>query len=478
MPLLKIYHSWQGKASPRGGISILINAFTLASVFFGCARFPQTDENCVSSIIESKINAQVEWHSECQIDQISCLVQNLVDQEITPETAIQIALLNNPKIQSFFEEVGIAKADLIEAGLFSNPTFELDIRYPNRKGLHTNIEYLITSSILDLLLIPLRTSLAAAEFEQTKLRVSNEILELAFDVRQTYYELLTEKEIIRLLTKAMELTSIHYEIVSSQKNVGNINSLEYQLSESRLLEDKVALAHSKSEIIRLNEKLNRLLGFSIDVCLKLPENIPLEINFKGYDLCTLEKIAMEERLDLKIARYEISRLSWMLGLKDWWTYTNLRAGLSGEKDTDGTDVVGPGFSGEIPLFNYGQAARMRLFSQLKQAQYRLAALEIQALSEIREAHNQTMSFLDNVKDYQNHLLPTQEKILDSSESLYNVMGIGIDRLLENKRQEVLTKKNYIESIKNYFISRVALDRALGGYLSIIYPEATCYEASE
>jgi len=165
----------------------------------------------------------------------------------------------------------------------------------------------------------------------------------------------------------------------------------------------------------------------------------------------------------------------MLGLKEWWTYTNLKAGLAGEKDPDGTNLIGPGFSAELPIFNYGQAARMRLFAQLRQAQDRLEELVIRVLSEVREAHKLLMSYLKIINDYQYRLLPMQSQISASSEELYNVMGLGVDKLIENKRQEVVASQNYTESIKQYLIARVGLDRALGGYLFRLLAQKECIQ---
>jgi outer membrane protein, heavy metal efflux system len=262
------------------------------------------------------------------------------------------------------------------------------------------------------------------------------------------------------------------DISSRQMAIGNINALEFQLAQARFLEVELELLHSQAEIIRLREKLNRLLGFSDNICLILPEELP-NTDYFGFDLYTLESIALQQRLDLQIARFEIVRICKMLGLRDWWTYTNLQVGLAGEREPGGSNLIGPGFSGEIPIFNYGQAARIRLHSQLRQAQDNLAELEIKVLSEVREAHNLLMSYLKIVNDYQTHLLPMQNKISGSSEELYNVMGLGIDKLLESKRQEVIATKNYTESLKKYLVARVELDRALGGYLSQFLSQMAC-----
>ncbi len=443
----------------------------------GCSRVHQSD-NDVTCLISSKIDKHVNWNQCCFEDPyVTAYIQELICQPLTSESAVQIALLNNPKVQAIFEEQGIAQADLVEAGLLSNPAFEVEVRYPHVKKLRANIEYLITATFLDIFLVPLRTRLAAAELEQAKRKVANEILNLAFKVRKTYYELLAEQKKLRYTKSIVELTSIHGEIVSRQNIVGNAIRLDFQQIQAKFLEAKLEIAKEQNQIIRLKEKLNRLLGLSEENCLILSEEISTEIDYQGFDLCTLESIALKERLDLQEARFEVIRLRRMLGLKDWWTYTNLKGGIAGERDTDGLSLLGYGISGEIPIFNFGQAARMRIFAQLRQAQDRYAELEIRILSEVREAHKLLMSNLGIINDYQVKIIPMQSKILTSSEELYNVMGLGVDRLLEIKRQELEAYRNYFEVLKDYWVARVKLDKALGGYLFLLLFKDGCIEGA-
>lgn len=453
----------------------LIGITTLSLFISSCTRVPQGSEEQVAGIVQERIGKEVQWNQSCYEDpRVASYIQDLVFQPISIESAVQIALLNNPKVQATFEEIGIAQADLIEAGLFTNPAFSVEIRYPHEKKLVTNIEYLITATFLDIFLIPLRTRLASTELEQAKLRVANEILDLAFEVRQTYYELVAEQPMLKYTHAIAELASIQSEIALRQHHVGNIYQLDLEEIQAIFLEADLQITQSQEKIIRLREKLNRLLGLSEEICLTFPEQLPEEMDYQGFDLCQLEAIAFQERIDLQVARFEITRFSRMLGLKEWWTYTNLQLGLAGERDPDGSNLIGPGFAGEIPIFNYGQAARMRLFAELRQAQDRLAALEIRVLSEVREAHKLLMKDLKIINKYRAGLIPLQNKILNSSEELYNVMGLGVDRLLLNKRRETETYRNYLAGLRDYWISRVQLDHALGGYLFRLLPqEFTC-----
>lgn len=449
------------------GFSTIGTLSILCLLCFGCTRIPQANDNGVASIVNTRIDKETYWQRGCYEDErISNAIQGLLHQPLTADSAVQIALLNNPQIQEMFEEVGIAQADLVEAGLFSNPAFDIIFRYPEKKDLKTNIEYTITSSFIDLFLIPLRVRVAKAELEQVTLRVTNEILDLAFEVEHTFYELQAAQQDLKYIQSITELTSIHSQLTSRQLHVGNVYKLDFQQIQSRYLEAKLEIARVQNEIIRLKEKLNRLLGFCGDIYWSTVENLP-EIDYQGLPLEYLESVAFSERLDLQSARFDVLRLSRMLGIKQWWVYTQGRLGIGGERDPSGLNVIGPAFSGEIPIFNYGQADRMRIRAELRQAQDHLAALEIQVLSEVREAHKLLMNNLGIINDYRAHIIPLQSEILESSEELYNVMGLGIDRLLENKRQEFQAYSNYIMSLRNYWMARVQLDRALGGKLYLV-----------
>lgn len=436
----------------------------------GCTKIQGPNDCCVSSTIERRMDKLVQWNHGCYQDKQICeLIETLLQQELTSDSAVQIALLNNPKVQEIFEKIGIAQADLVEAGLFSNPAFDLIFRFPEKKDLVTNIEYTITSSFIDLFLIPLRVKVAKAELEQTTLRVTNDILDLAFEVEQTFYELQAAQQDLTYVQSIVELTSIHSELSLRQQKVGNINKLEFQQIQSRYLEAVLEIARIQNDIIRLREKLNRLLGFCGDIQWKVADNLP-EIDYQGIPLECLESVAFRERLDLQAARFDVLRLSRKLGIKQWWVYTQGRIGIGGERDPDGTNVIGPAFTGEIPIFNYGQADRLRIHAELRQAQDHLSAMEIRVLSEVREAHKLLMNDLRIINDYRARIIPLQSKILESSEELYNVMGLGIDRLIENKRQEFQAYSNYIISLRNYWMARVQLDRALGGKLYLVLSE--------
>jgi hypothetical protein len=99
----------------------------------------------------------------------------LSDGRLTQMEAVQIALLNNRSLQSVFEEIGISRADLVQAGLLENPTLGALFRFPfDEDGV--NIETEIGFVLSDLWQIPFRKKVASAQMDATIMRVSEAVL--------------------------------------------------------------------------------------------------------------------------------------------------------------------------------------------------------------------------------------------------------------------------------------------------------------
>jgi len=450
----------------------------LGLLCIGCTRVPQADDCQVASIVNNKIDKEVHWNQGCcEDEQVYCAVQRLLQQELVIDSAVQIALLNNPEIQSIFEEIGIAQADLVEAGLFQNPVFDAYVRFPDHHSLQLNTAFSVTQSFLDIFLIPLRKKIATVELEQAYLHVANAVLNLGFDVQETFYNLQAEQIKQNFLASLIQATEAANQLAVAQRQQGNINDLELQSRMNEYLESKVALAQSQVELIRLRERMNKLLGLSSsELCWRIIDELP-ELPEKEIPAECLESVALSQRLDLEIARWEVKKIARMLGLKQWWAYTNVAAGISTEHEAEGFQETGPAFAGAIPIFNYGQADRARLYSMYRQSQERRKALEIEVLSEVRSARDQLIVNRNLVLTYQKELIPLQEQIVSMSQRFYNTMALSVYKLLDAKRQELQMQINYKLNLRNYWISQVELDRALGGSL-YLYRQSVCCEPLE
>jgi len=62
-------------------------------------------------------------------------------------------------------------------------------------------------------------------------------------------------------------------------------------------------------------------------------------------------------------------------------------------------------------------------------------------------------------------LPGQRRILNESLVHYNAMEINNFELFSTKAEEARTEREYLEAVRDYWIARAELERAVGGNLN-------------
>lgn len=156
-----------------------------AGAVFGCASVsPRVGLDEVEQAVGSRAGTRVHWNQDGPEDaEVKQAVEAMLEKELFVEDAVQIALLNNSGLQATFEELGVAQADLVQAGLLKNPVFAGHVRFSDKSGEATNTEFSVSQDFLDLLLRPLRKKLAAAQLEQAQLRIGDAVVSLAAEVR-------------------------------------------------------------------------------------------------------------------------------------------------------------------------------------------------------------------------------------------------------------------------------------------------------
>ena len=140
-------------------------------------------------------------------------------------------------------------------------------------------------------------------------------------------------------------------------------------------------------------------------------------------------------------------------------------GFTGERDIDGALNMGPSFSIELPIFNQGQSRIARGEAQLRMAESKLEALAVDIRSEVRELRDRLLSLADMAKYYHDDLLPTRIRMVNNAILQYNAMQFSPYELFLAKSQELEAERGYIDTLRDYWITRAELERAVGGTLT-------------
>ena len=156
---------------------------SVAWLMLGCGKVnPRPAMAEVGDIVRGRSGHSVEWVEDpAEFEKRREAVSALLQEPLTTETAVQIGILNNRNLQAALEEISIAQADLVQAGLVSNPSFGLGILFARSSEHVDKQEFSLTQDLLDFALLSPRKKIAVNNLE-SKYSV-NPVLQFSFQIR-------------------------------------------------------------------------------------------------------------------------------------------------------------------------------------------------------------------------------------------------------------------------------------------------------
>lgn len=435
----------------------------LASLGAGCGSFDPGFRD-VQNAVGGRTGKRVHWmRNPADVAEAQNAVRALLSRRLTANSAAQIALLNNRRLQSAFEEIGISGADYQQASLPSNPSFSGFVRFPNGAGV-SNIELSVAQDLLELLLIPLKRRIAKDALDAAKLEVSREVLQLVTETKIAFYNLQARQQLLSRLKLIVETNESAAELAHRMHEAGNIPDVELANQQASYGQSRVDVAQTEAQIRSDRERLNRLMGvWGGDTAWSLSDRLP-EIPRSEISLSHLEAKAIEQRFDIALARQNVAAIGLAGSLRRATRFLpgGINAGVNTERDTDGSRVTGPTLDLRLPIFDQGQAALGKLGAQYRQAQNELEALSVEARSEVREARDLVAANRELARYYREVLLPQRIQVVNTTQLQYNAMQRNPSDLLLAKERELTTERGYVEAWRDYWIARAELEMALKG----------------
>ena len=431
-------------------------------VLGGCATFSKDGGfGAVEQIARERINKDVKWQrDENQRESVRATVEDLLAAPLSADAAVQIALLNNPGLQSTYAELGIAEADLVQAGRMTNPHFAY---LRTSDSGERKLEWALTFPIVDLLTIPIRTRIERGRFEQVKLAVAREMLAVATETRQSWIGAVAAEERVRYLKEVRLAAEASAELAGRMEAVGNISRLGRMREQVFFAETVAHLERATQAAVAERERLTRRMGLSgDDVAFKLPERLP-GLPAGKPEIQDLEARAMAERLDVQASIRETESLAASLGLTRATRFINvLELGPAGTKEDPEPWKRGFEASLQLPIFDWGTARVARAEAVYMQALHRVAETAVNARSEVRDAYSAYRTAYDTAIRYRDEILPLRKEIAEENMLRYNGMLISVFELLADAREQVGAVIASIEALRDFWLSESDLQAAFNG----------------
>jgi cobalt-zinc-cadmium efflux system outer membrane protein len=431
----------------------------------GCASLPREQGlSELHALVDQRSGGEHTWTADNDSEaKTAAEVQTIVSQPLTADAAVQIALLRNPRLQSEYARLGVAEADVYEASRISNPTLSLTALH--HSGEPTKFEGGLTMSFAELLMLPARKRLAAGEYARTQESIGAAILNLATDTRAAFYAYVSAQQVATMRAAVATAAQTSADVAAKFFQAGNISVLQCKLEEAAATQARLQAVRASAEATRARSALNALMGLSVQTApWAASDRLPAPL---AHDDAaeTLLPLARQQRLDLMAARQQVALLEQGLDVtRRYRLLGRVDVGIAGERETDRTKLYGPSLSLQLPIFNQGQGAVVRATAQLDEAHARVRSLELEIDGTVRLGVERVAATRKIAEDYRAALIPQREAIVARTQEHQNYMLVGVFELLLAKQQEFDAYQGYLEAVRDYWLARADLSRAVGAHL--------------
>lgn len=483
--------------------SLSRHSFVYCLLMTGCARVsPEGDYQDAGRRVTERTGTEAVYDPAAD-DLVEGQVAALLEGGVTQEEAVRVALLNNKDFQSLFAELGASRADVVQSGLLTNPSFSFVAQFPEGGG-RSKLTFGFGQELVDLWQIPVRKKIAEAQLEQTVLKIVRRAVDLAADVRVRYSRLAALKRAEAITKENLQLVERSLQLAQARYTAGESGQLDVFLVRGTLLDVQVGLINLSRDRRVAEAELARSLGLTRwEQSIVLSEELtpPPPIVFEDAELLAF---AMRERLDARIAASQICAAQDELKRQYLNIFSSVTAGFEAERpdrralpgrkilaDTArastaaGTltapeiqskgqrdlerrqivdSIIGPSIQITLPIWDQNQAQIAKAGYKVQELRKKYEDLLDQVAQDVQQSSAIMRTAEELVGFYEKETLPQAQKNVDAATRSYQAGEQSIVALIEAQRSLIGQRRTFVDIVRDSAIAKAELERALGGRL--------------
>lgn len=374
---------------------------------------------------------------------------------LTREDAVAVALWNSPSFEASLTELGLARADLVEARLLRNPI--LSLLFPvGPKQLEWTLQFPVDA----LWQRPRRVAAAALNVRSVGERLVYEGLTLIAEVRLAFVDAMASERRVVLAAENTDLARRIAGITDARLRAGDISELEARAA-------RTDAAQVAAELRALeHERDVATLGLISRMGLEVPAAevrlAPAALTSPA--MCGVPEALVEDavasRPDVRAAElaveaagqraaWERSRILTLIGI------------LDANAPRDAEDEIGPGVNLDIPIFSRNQGGVARSTVEIERASRDYLAARARVTSEVRTAAVRFAQSQQAMQIWSQEIVPSLEIEQRQAEAAYQGGEVALITLLDSSRRLVQARIRTLAVEIDLQRAAVALDRAIG-----------------
>ena len=321
-----------------------------------------------------------------------------LEDGITEDESVAVALWNNAALYETLAELGVSKAQLLDAQLISDPQFMTFLPVGPKQ-----FEMTTQQAVDALWLQPIRARAARLDLDRISQSMVQNGLDLIRDARVAHSELVLANEQAGFRHEAVSVRARIAALTLKQLDAGDISEPETMTSRQLALAAEAAEVRATQQLALARQRLRVVMGLTMSSDTLQAVARP-EMPAPTRDIDSLLEDALATRPDLRAAEIAIETAGQRIGLARH-QFINLDAIY----DANGTGLQGfepgPGPRVSLPLFNRNQGGIAIADARWNQATRQYVTTRDRVALEVRNSHTQLVAAQNDLAIVQEQVLP-------------------------------------------------------------------------
>ncbi len=432
----------------RAKISLGIEILLVLSLG-GCVTVqPESHFEAVQTLGQERVQTEIVWSQDAeQVQENFQRASTLAQDGLTRDEAAHIAILNNRSLQAELENLGLAAAELTQAGLLQNPTLEAFVAFPLSVG---SSGLGLIGWLSDLWQVPRRKRVAALAARQAEYTAVWHVMLTAYTAAHAWDAVVATRQLLHIEQELLVVRGKAAQRLQIRYGHGLADTTEMEEAVSMQAGQEIAVHEAKQAVTQAVTLLAQTLA--LENAADFISTHTLEtIHFEQQSLQVTLQYAMDNRLDLAIAHAEVERRAKQHELERALIWKTVLFGPRWEGDFEdvagGENSIGPTLSIELPIFDQNQAWIAASSYQLRQAIRRLEALQRLVAKEVVEHYRGLDRMHAALLILENRLLPSTDTSVNYAQEWNHKMQLPFITVLTEQVHQLEVQRRIVQTRK-------------------------------
>lgn len=384
---------------------------------------------------------------------------------LTQDDAVRVALLQSPAYQSVLAESARDAAEAARAALPANPVFTFErLMRREQGGVDLDIGRALSVTLLDWVTWPMKRGAGAEQALRARLQAAGATVDSATRAREAWVRAVAAQQALIYFEQVMGAADASAELAKRMFEAGNFSRLQRARQHAFYAEAAAQLTRARHSALAAREHLQRTLGLDAaqTAMLKLPDRLP-DLPAAARAEPAMTQAAIDQRLDVQLARAELRALAKRLGIETPASFVNAFH-VAAVRNSETGKPAQRGFELELalPVFDFGSAQRAVGEATYLAAFNRTAQTAQEAASRVRESYAAYRAAHDLALHYRLEVVPLRKTIADETLLKYNGMLTSVFDLLSESRAQISSVIQAIDTERNFWLADAALHATMLG----------------